>query len=38
MKALIGTINVIKFLMLATITFCCMYLAMWFQHYEPMIM
>ncbi len=38
MKALIGTINVIKFMMLATIMFCCMYLTMWFHHYEPMIM
>ena len=38
MRELIGFINVIKFLMLGTITFCCIYLAMWFQHYEPMIM
>ena len=38
MKALIGIFNVINFLMLATIMFCCMYIAMWFYHYEQYIL
>ena len=31
-------IKAVKYLMLATMTFCLVYIALWFQHYEAMVM
>jgi hypothetical protein len=28
----------IKYLMLATMTFCLVYIALWFHHYEQMVL
>jgi hypothetical protein len=28
----------IKYIMLATMTTCLVYIALWFHHYEPMVM
>ena len=29
--------KIIKYMMLATMTFCLVYIALWFQHYEAMV-
>ena len=29
--------KIFKYMMLATMTFCLVYIALWFQHYEPMV-
>ena len=31
-------VKLIKYMMLATITWCVVYIALWFYHYEQMIL
>jgi len=31
-------VKLIKYLMMATITWCVVYIALWFYHYEQMIL
>jgi len=38
MKDIITFMKIVKYMMLATITFCVVYIAMWFQHYESMVL
>lgn len=38
MKILEFVMKTIKYMMLATITFCVVYIALWFYHYEQMIL
>ena len=30
--------KMLKYMMLATMTFCLVYIALWFQHYEQMVL
>ena len=38
MKEIITFMKIIKYMMLATMTFCLVYIALWFQHYENYIL
>ena len=38
MKELITIAKIIKYMMLATITWCTVYMALWFYHYEQYIL
>jgi hypothetical protein len=31
-------VKVLKYMMFATMTFCLVYMALWFHHYEPMVL